>query len=188
MVPARNLAPTNAALEARLGELEQELLELRRLLAPVPESLPTAPFDVLEIRVGESWYGLPVTAIREILPMLWAEPLPEAPAWVLGSFRYGGTPVVLVDLGLRLAGSSSGFDPGRIVVLLERPLLRGFAADEVRQLRHIDPAEIAPPARGIPQAAFLLGTVVSRDQQNLLHLLSSERIGREVIFDDQGQL
>lgn len=173
----------NAEVLRRLRELELELLTLRRLLGSAPEGLPNRAFDVLELRAGESWYALPIEAIREVLSMLWAEPIADAPPWVLGNFRYAGEAVALIDLEERLAGTADPFDPGRLVVVLERPVLRAFAVAEIRDLRRIDPAELKPPAPGIPQAPFLLGSVVTG--ASILHLLSPERIGRELVFDEQ---
>lgn len=176
----------NAEVLRRLRELELELLTLRRLVGPTPEGLPDRAFDVLELRAGESWYALPIEAIREVLSMLWAEPIADAPPWVLGNFRYAGEAVALIDLEERLAGTAGTadpFDPGRLVVVLDRPVLRAFAVAEIRDLRRIDPAELKPPAPGIPQAPFLLGSVVTG--ASILHLLSPERIGRELVFDEQ---
>lgn len=169
-------------IKRRLGELELELVALRRLLKAAPENLPDCAFDVLELRAGESWYALPIDAIREVLSMLWAEPMADAPPWVLGSFRYADEAVVLIDLEARLAGTTDPFDPARLVVVLERPALRAFVVAEIRDLRRIVPSEVKPPAPGITQAPFLLGSVVTGT--SVLHLLSPELIGRELVFDE----
>jgi chemotaxis signal transduction protein len=169
------------SVEERIRDLERQLLQLRRDVRRDAEPLPLRPFDVLELRVGAAWYAVPMSAVREVLQMLWCEPVAEAPPWVLGSFRYAGEVVPVVDLKQRLEGVRSECDPGMALVLVESPSLVGLGVDAVGELRRVEPAAVTPPREGIPQAPYLLGSLGDADRQ--LHLLSATRMTRELIHD-----
>jgi len=174
------------SIEDRIRQLERELLQLRRDLGRETEPLPRRPFASLELRVGAAWYAVPMDSVREVLQMLWCEPVPEAPPWVLGSFRFAGEVVPVVDLRQRLEGTPSTCDPSMVLVLIEAPSLVGLAADAVGELRQVSPAAITPPREGIPQAPYMLGSL--GDGERLVRLLSPTRISRDLILDaDAGQ-
>lgn len=163
----------------RIDALERQLLDLRRELDEPAEPLPQHPFSVLELRLGETWYGLPIDALRQVLSMVWPHPLPESPDWVLGTFRHGETLVPIIDLGQRLGGDRLDLDPSWILLLGQTEPPVAFVVHEVRRLLELDPKTISPPARGIPQAPFLLGSV-GDDSTGILHLLSPGRLGRDL--------
>lgn len=172
-------------VEERIRQLERELLQLRRDVASETEALPRRRFEALELRVGGAWYAVPMASVREVLQMLWCEPVPEAPAWVLGTFRFAGESVPVVDLRQRLEGGQGQCDPSMALVLVEAPRLVGLAADAVGELTHVDPAAVTPPCEGIPQAPFVLGTFGDADRQ--IRLLSATRITRELILESDAE-
>jgi len=169
------------SVEERIRQLERELLQLRRDLGRETEPLPRRAFDALEVRVGSGWYAVPMSCVREVLQMLWCEPVAEAPPWMLGTFRYAGDVVPVVDLRQRLEGTKGGCEPSMVLVLVEAPSLVGLAVDAVGELRHVAPAAVAPPREGIPQAPYMLGSLADGERQ--VRLLSPTRITRELILD-----
>ena len=52
--------------------------------------------------IGGCWYGLPVEAVAEVLPMAWVTPVPESPPDVAGVLDVRGQVVTIVDPTLRL--------------------------------------------------------------------------------------
>jgi len=169
-----------------IRRLERELLALRRRLEDEPEGLPDGVSRGLRVRAGESWYALPIDSVREVLQMLWPEPVAEAPPWVLGTFRFGDDVVPLIDVAQRLEGRRSALSPSMSVVLVEAPALVGLAFHEVAGLIELDPAEVVPPRPGISQAPFLLGSLTTGDEEHGIRLLSALRLSREWIFETVG--
>lgn len=172
------------SIEDRVRELERELLALRRELQPPPEVLPAESFDVLEVCVDDQRYLIEVVAVREVLPALMPTPLPEAPDWVRGTFRFGRVAVPMVDLRLRLHGEDRAIDTTDVVVLLERDGMRGLLVSDVLDVFRVEPCHLAPPAPGISQAALLVASL-SRPDAPTAHLLSTARLGREFMTDDE---
>lgn len=167
-----------------LARLEREILALRRSLTPDREPLPRQPFDALVVVVGGGAYAIPVDSVREVLQMLWCDPVPDAPPWVLGTFRLGSAVVPAVHLRARLEGQPARLTSSMALVVVEVPRAVGFAVQEVRGLVRVDPAAVAPPDEGIPQAPFLLGTVPTAEGASL-RLLSSRRLARESALEDE---
>ncbi|MCZ7680726.1 MAG: chemotaxis protein CheW [Sandaracinaceae bacterium] len=174
------------ALVSRIAELERRVVELRRELSPPAAMLPDRPAHYLEVCVGEVVYLVPVEPIREVLPAMWPAPLPDAPEWVRGTFRYGDVVVPLVDMGVRLHGLRRELALSDVVVLLESPAWMGLLASAVGRVLHVTPDELAPPSPGIPQAPFLCGTR-SGEHGEIAHLVAVTLLGREVLLDDDGR-
>lgn len=115
--------------------------------------------------------------------MLWPEPVPESPEWVLGTFLYGEEVVTLVDLQRRLDGKATELDPSSSIVLVHDGAgrLAGFAVEEIRRIFDVEPRDVSVPNPDVPQASYVLGTL--RRDGRLLHLLSTERLSREPGLD-----
>lgn len=173
----------SASIQSRIHELERQLIQLRREMEPAAEAVPAQPFDALELIVDDQSYLLPVAPVREVLPALWPTRLPDAPVWVRGTFRYGEVVVPLVDLRMRLHGERRDIALDDVIVLVETPKWLGLLADGIRQISRVSPERLAPPSPGIPQAPFLLATL-SDDDGHSAHLLSTARLGREFLVDD----
>lgn len=173
-----------ASIEDKVRRLEREVFELRRALQPSIEALPAQPFDALEVEVDEHSYLIAVSAIREVRPALLPTPLPEAPPWVRGTFRYGKSVVPLIDLRLRLHGVKRPLSVTDVIVLLEEAGWTGLLADEARDVVRVDPSDLVPPAPGIPQAPLLVASL-SRGDAPIAHLLSTARIRRDFLADDE---
>lgn len=166
-------------LGRRIDRLEGELRTLRRRLHRPPAKLPIEPFHVLAIRPAETWYGIRILSIREVLPILWCDPLPESPAWVLGTFRYGSATVPMIDLCHRLEGATGELDPSMCTVVIEiaegtdglgggeekrLSRLLGLAVREIGELHRVEPSQVTPPS-DVPQAPFLLGSANVIDRE-----------------------
>lgn len=158
-------------LDARIGRLEKELAALRRR-----RWLRGVSGDALEIVVAGEPHLLPIGSIRELVPIVWPTPLPEAPAWVMGTFRYGEQIATMLDLGHRLSGRPTPLRADLAMVVLDRPDWVGVIVERVGELVPIDTAKVVPTAPGVAQAPFLLGTLAERGTR----ILFPEILAREV--------
>ncbi len=76
----------------------------------------------LIFHLGDDRYGLKVSDIVEVLPMLSLKRLPQTPAYIAGLMNYHGAPVPVVDLNQLGGGAPSRerFDT-RVIVVDYRP-------------------------------------------------------------------
>jgi purine-binding chemotaxis protein CheW len=98
----------------------------------------------LAFHLGSQLYGVPVAAVREILPMVEITLVPNAPAFVRGVINLRGTIVPVLDLRLKLGLSGTVPGPATGLVVVDDPALPfGFLADRVS-----DCVEIGKITRG----------------------------------------
>lgn len=168
------------AVIERVRELESEIASLVSGLDPESaQRRDDAEFTVLEIKVDDSIYLVPIDQVREVVPLAWPEPIPGASDWVLGVLSFGSEPTTLIDMGLRLNGRPTTLSDDLLVVVFEHPRWIGLVVSEVGDLRKIKPAELTTPGSELPSAGFLLGTV-SEDDGQPLSVLSVRRLGHGI--------
>jgi chemotaxis signal transduction protein len=91
---------------------------------------------VLRARVGERSVALPTARVRRVVRGLRIHPLLGSGSAILGLSRFGGDPLVVVDLGSVLTGSSPASRDRRTVVVARvgaegATELLGLAVDDV---------------------------------------------------------
>lgn len=173
-------------LRDHLRALEAQVLALRRQFEVEREPLPQEPFAALEIRVGDSWCLVPVSPIQEVLPIVWPEPLPEAPSWVLGCIDVGGEVIPLIDLRRRLEKvGHTELDLDQAMVVTRSEPRCAFVVAELGDVIEVDPRSITPPPRGIPQTPFLRGAL-SNQGDSMKFLISVSRLSREFVLEEMG--
>lgn len=166
-------------LERRLELLTGELLQLKLLLRGPSEPLPAHDDDVLIVEIAAGRYAIPVHIIVEVLDLVWPDPLPDSPAWILGSLRYGEVEVPIVDLRRRLLDEATPWSLRTKLVLVEHGGLRALVVDAVEELVRVRVDELTRPPPDVPVSPFLLGSFRS-EPGHIIHLLSMERTCREL--------
>jgi purine-binding chemotaxis protein CheW len=120
-------------------------------------------------------YGLPVSAVEEILPLSRLARPAGAPSILAGILDVGGEPVAVLDMR-RLFGLPDGeFTPETLILRLkgsEPPI--GVAVDRVSEIASVRDDEIVPLGEGCAVNDCVTG-VVRRDAENVL-LLNAERL------------
>lgn len=170
-------------LLALVQELERQLIEVRRKLEPDRESVPSHDVDILEVRVADGTYGVAIESIETVLPMVWPQPLPEAPDWVLGTFQYGRQVVPLIDLHARLADARPDLDVSWKIIVVRHGTLVGLVVSDIGDITRAESASLVPPSAEIPQAPFLVASL-PRPEGGTVHLLSTERLSRDLLLDE----
>ena len=174
-------ATPNRAVMERLRLLEAELLSIRQTLTPSAQALPEGSFQVLEAQVGGNWFGVPVSEIREVIHMVWLQALPDSPAWIMGTLRYGGEVVPIIDVPQRLGAERLALNPSHRIVLAMTPALTGFAFHQVGEVVTLDTATVNPPSPAVNGEWFLLGSV-PRSGFDAMHILSLERLSHGFVI------
>jgi chemotaxis signal transduction protein len=166
------------ALLEQIRRLEGELAESwKRLGDQRQEQLEQ--LHALEVTVAERTYLVPTFQIREVVAMVWPQPLTGAPEWVLGVFSYGSVAVPLIDLTLRLDGRPSKLAQDLFVVVVDQPRWLGLVVSAVGRVLEIEAGSITSPGPEIPRAAFLIGALQASGGE-VVHLLSVASLGREI--------
>ncbi len=175
---------SDTAVLERLRVLERELLALRRSLGASGQSLPAEPFDALTLQAGGVPCAIPVARVIEVAPVPWCQPVPDAPGWLLGTFRYGQLSLPAIDLPHRLGAPRTAVRAAHLLAIVGNGTRAeaGLLFETVGDIVHIVPESVAPVADNVPQAPFLLGTIPEQHATRLL--LSVDRLCRDAIFDE----
>ncbi|MFT3831421.1 MAG: chemotaxis protein CheW [Opitutaceae bacterium] len=106
-------------------------------------SSPGAVVHLIAQRAGQR-FSLPVLAVREVLPLPDLEPVPLAPAELLGSFQLRGEiiPVVRPDALLDIEDSAT--PPAVLALLQTRAATCAVAFDRVLGVTSLAPGDLLP--------------------------------------------
>ena len=122
----------------------------------------------LLFRLGKDRYAIEAKQVVEVLPMLAAKQIPQAPAAVRGVFDFRGHPVPLLDLTQLALGHPVREQLSTRVVLVRHPdgrggeRLLGLLAEHVTETMRREPADFRDPGVETPGARWL-GPVVPHE-------------------------
>ena len=173
------MAIERSTLIGQIRQTESELARLWRQLGEAGQTAPAQPIDALQVAAADLWYLLPVDPVREVIQMVWPQPLAGSPDWVLGTFQLGCRTVPIIDLGFRLDGKRTELSPDLALLIVDSPTWIGLVVSAVGNVVSFDGRDISPPHPGVPQAPFLLGTR-SGDNGEAVHLLSVATLASEL--------
>jgi purine-binding chemotaxis protein CheW len=153
-------------LDEVVAELDQEVLEQAALLPRVEHrqrrSRSIEDKHVL-VRLGDSFYALPMKNVQEIQQLPMVTYLPHLPEWIPGVCNLRGNIVSIVDLKQLLGFESTNFAAKtRLVVVRSenQDLTTGLVVDEVVRITEVEPANIRRPVGPLEGrlGQFLKGT------------------------------
>lgn len=129
---------------------------------------------LLVFRLEGREHALPVEDVVEVLRMVAATPLPEAPPWVDGVINVRGRVIPLVDLRRRLGAPRREPDVSTpIIVVQAAETATGLVVDEVVELLVLGSEALASPA---PVTASSAVAGVAREGDRLILVLDRERL------------
>jgi purine-binding chemotaxis protein CheW len=103
--------------------------------------------QVVGFRVGEETFGLPISAIREIVRVPEITAVPSAPAHIEGVINLRGRIVFVVDLRKRFGRSDiTPSKKNRILVVELEERIIGLIVNSASEVLKIPPSEIETPA------------------------------------------
>lgn len=128
----------------------------------------------LTFRLRNETYGVPVSRVREIVPMPAVTPVPQSPAYIRGVFNLRSKVLPLVDLRTRFGDVALPYTNRTCVVIVDVEIatarvLMGVAVDAVADVVSIAPGDIdALPAFEGHSARGVAGVTTSRNEVTLL--------------------
>ena len=124
--------------------------------------------QLLTFSVAGQPFAIESRRVIEVLPLVSARPLPQAPEYLLGIFTYRGRLMPLIDLALRLGVAPPAAKLSTRVIVVEvelvtgaepdaRParLRLGLVAENVVAIRSADEAGSSLPPLRLPGADYL---------------------------------
>ena len=136
----------------------------------------TRELHIVGVRVGAETFGLPITAVQEILRPLPLTPVPGAPAHVEGVINLRGRILPVVDLRKRCGVPAEAGRKNRIVVAVSEGRRVGLMVDAASEVLRIPESAVDSPARlfGEQSSGYVTGV--------------AKLSGRLVILVDVGKL
>jgi purine-binding chemotaxis protein CheW len=105
---------------------------------------------IMLVRVGEHHFGLPVAAVREIIPARSFTPLPGTADYVCGMINLRGRIVTVLDLAARLGLPASSLEPEHSIVVLDyEGKLVGVTVSDVVRITMVDRRELDESAESL---------------------------------------
>lgn len=136
--------------------------------------------DYVTIRLGAQTFGVPVSAVRDVLRRQTITPVPLAPRAVAGLLNFRGRIVTAIDLRLRLGLTQEAAAGEGVIVVIERDAeLYALAVDAVGDVIRVEragrepvPAALHPQWRQVAAAVYPAerGFVVLLDIARLLDI------------------
>jgi len=99
--------------------------------------------QIVGFNLGRETYGIPITALHEIVRIPEITPVPDAPAYVEGVINLRGKIVTVVDLRKRFAKPATTLDRHcRILVVGNKDRLTGLIVDSASEVLKIPESDI----------------------------------------------
>ena len=149
-----------------LAETSEEILDRRAeaLALETSEEEVTDRLSLLLFRIGEEWYAVRVSDVREIFQEYELTQIPCVPDYILGVVNVRGEILSVTDtariMGLGSIETSEGVDPPAIVVANDE-IVTALVVDEIGDIAEVANTSIEPPISIIDrsQAEFVSGSV-----------------------------
>jgi purine-binding chemotaxis protein CheW len=130
---------------------------------------------LLVFRIDGCEHAVAVEQVVEVLRMVAATRLPDAPSWVVGVINVRGRVIPLIDVGARLGAPRLEPEPSTSVIVVQTDEVAvGLVVDEVVEVLAVRHDALQRPDQVTAAARALSG--VARHGNRLILLLDPERI------------
>jgi purine-binding chemotaxis protein CheW len=131
--------------------------------------------EVCSVRLGQTWFGIPIAHILEIVGGARPQPVPLAPEFVGGLFHYRGDVLTTVSLRQLLALPPRD-GPQDILVLESTSGCFGLLVDQVGEVLTVSSTEYEPNPSTLDQRRKTLFDGAYKLKDKLLVMLHPERL------------
>jgi purine-binding chemotaxis protein CheW len=143
---------------SELRRLEAELRALRARIEPTGASETWQKVSWrFAFRAGRDRFALRLEQVREVLPMCWLAPYPEAPSWMSGLLNWHGRLIPVLDVAARIERRASEVrvEDG-IVVVQDDDATLGLVVDRAIGVEPVEEELQRVPVE-LPQTPYVLG-------------------------------
>ena len=139
------------------------------------KELASALVEVCSVRLGETWFGVPITHILEIIGAARPQPVPLAPDYVGGLVHYRGD--VLTTVSLRQLLDLPPKEGAQAILVLESEGgCFGILVDAVGEVLTVSSADYEPNPSILDQRRKILFAGAYKLKEKLLVMLNPERL------------
>ena len=132
---------------------------------------------IVGFKVGRETYGIPITALHEIVRVPEITAVPDAPAYLEGVINLRGKIVSVVDLRKRFGKPSTSLDRhSRILVVEHRGRLAGMIVDSASEVLKIPESEIEAAPAVMQEGGLDCVTGLAKYQGRLIILLDLRKV------------
>jgi len=150
----------------------------------------TGEIQIVGFKVGRETYGIPITALQEIVRVPEITAVPDAPDYLEGVINLRGKIVSVVDLRKRFGKPADSIDRhSRILVVEHNGRLAGIIVDAASEVLKIAQSEIAPAPAMMQEGGLDCVTGLAKHRGQLIILLDIDKVlgphgaaGREVLL------
>jgi chemotaxis-related protein WspB len=131
---------------------------------------------LLQFQAGSERFGLEVSQVIEVAPLVILREIPHAADYVAGLFNYRGTLVPVIDLTVLLTGTASRMLMSTRIILVhyngadKAPHILGLLAEGVTETVACRPSDLQPPVINVAEAPYL-GAILLDDRNSLQCIL-----------------
>jgi purine-binding chemotaxis protein CheW len=132
---------------------------------------------IVGFRVGRETYGVPITALHEIVRVPEITAVPDAPDYMEGVINLRGKIVSVLDLRKRLGETQvAPSKRNRILVLEHKGRLSGLIVDSASEVLKIPGADVEPPPTEFLEGGLNCVTGLGKHQGRLIVLLDMAKL------------
>lgn len=132
---------------------------------------------IVGFRVGRETYGVPITALHEIVRVPEITAVPDAPEYMEGVINLRGKIVSILDLRKRLGATQlTPSKRNRILVLEHNGRLSGLIVDSASEVLKIPESDVEPPPTDFLEGGLNCVTGLGKHQGRLIVLLDMAKL------------
>jgi|SRR5579862_1401864 len=132
---------------------------------------------IVGFRIGRETYGVPITALHEIVRVPEITAVPDAPDYMEGVINLRGKIVSVLDLRKRFGEKQiTPSKRNRILVLEHNSRLCGLIVDSASDVLKIPESDVAPPPTEFLEGGLNCVTGLGKYQGRLIVLLDMEKL------------
>jgi purine-binding chemotaxis protein CheW len=133
--------------------------------------------QIVGFRVGNETYGVPITALHEIVRVPEITAVPDAPEYMEGVINLRGKIVSVIDLRKRFGiKDASPSRRNRILVVEFNGRLSGLIVDSASEVLKIPAADVEPPPAVLQEGGLNCITGLGKYQGRLIMLLDTTKL------------
>jgi purine-binding chemotaxis protein CheW len=133
--------------------------------------------QIVGFRVGNETYGVPITALHEIVRVPDITAVPDAPEYMEGVINLRGKIVSVIDLRKRFGiKETAASRRNRILVVEHNGRLNGLIVDSASEVLKIAATDIEPPPAVLQEGGLNCVTGLGKYRGRLIMLLDTSKL------------
>src|SRR6266700_8180825 len=133
--------------------------------------------QIVGFQVGNETYGVPITALHEIVRVPEITAVPDAPEYMEGVINLRGKIVSVIDLRKRLGEKKIGYSRrNRILVVEHKGRLSGLIVDSASEVLKIPASDVEPSPTALQDGGLNCVTGLGKYNGRLIVLLDMTRV------------